>query len=72
MKKGLKKLGIIVILVGLFFILNSSFAIITGNVVSKKINSLNSLIGIMFIISGLALFLVGKLESKIVSVYDIS
>ena len=72
MKRGLKKLGIIIILVGLFFILNSSFVIITGNVVSKKIDTLNSLTGIMFLISGLALFLVGELESKIVSVYDVS
>ncbi|MEK6844994.1 MAG: hypothetical protein AABX44_01940 [Nanoarchaeota archaeon] len=72
MKRGLKKLGIIIILVGLFFILNSSFVIITGNVVSKKIDSLNSLIGIMFLISGLALFLVSELESRIVSVYDVS
>ena len=72
MKRGLGKLGIIIILVGLFFILNSSFVIITGNVVSKKIDTLNSLTGIMFLISGLALFLVGELESKIVSVYDVS
>ena len=71
MKRGLKKLSIIVILAGFFFILNSSFAIITGNVVSKKIDSLDSLIGIMFLISGLALFLVSELESKI-AVYDIS
>ena len=72
MKRGLKKLGIMIILVGLFFILNSSFVIITGDVVSKKIDTLNSLTGIMFLISGLALFLVGELESRIVSVYDVS
>lgn len=71
MKKGLGKLGILVILVGFFFILNSSFAIITGNVVSKKVDALDSFIGIMFLISGLALFLVSELESR-VSVYDIS
>lgn len=71
MKKGLKKLGIIVILAGLFFILNSSFAIITGNVISKKVDALDSFIGIMFLIAGLALFLVGELESK-VAVYDVS
>lgn len=65
MKKGLGKLGIIVILVGFFFILNSSFAIITGNVVSKKVDALDSFIGIMFLISGLALFLVSELESRI-------
>ena len=72
MKRGLKKLSIIVILAGFFFILNSSFAIITGNVVSKKIDSLDSLVGIMFLVSGLVLFLVSELESKIVSVYDVS
>ncbi len=71
MKKGLKKLSILVILVGLFFILNSSFAIITGNVVSKRVDVLDSFIGIMFLVSGFALFLVGELESK-VAVYDIS
>jgi len=71
MKRGLKKLSIVVILAGFFFILNSSFAIITGNVVSKKIDSLDSLIGIMFLISGLALSLVGELESR-VHVYDVS
>ena len=71
MKKGLKKFSILIILVGLFFILNSSFVIITGNVVSKKIDSLDSFIGIMFLVSGLTLFLVSELESK-VNVYDIS
>ncbi|MDP2672740.1 MAG: hypothetical protein Q8O84_02925 [Nanoarchaeota archaeon] len=72
MKKGLGNLGIIVILVGLFFILNSSFAIITGNVVSKKIDVLDSFIGIMFLVVGLVLFLISELESKIISVYDVS
>ena len=71
MKKGLKKLGIFIILVGLFFIINSSFVIITGNVISKEINILDSFIGIMFLVSGLTLFLVSELESR-VSVYDIS
>ncbi len=71
MKKGLRKLGILIILVGIFFILNSSFAIITGNVVSKRVDVLDSFLGIMFFIAGLALFLVGELESK-VAVYDIS
>ena len=71
MKRGIKKLSIIVILAGFFFILNSSFAIITGNVVSKKIDSLDSLIGIMFLVAGLVLFLVSELESKI-AVYDVS
>lgn len=72
MKRGLRKLGIIVILAGLFFILNSSFAIITGNVVSKRIDALDSFIGIMFLISGFVLFLVSELESKIIAVYDVS
>lgn len=72
MKRGLKKLSILVILAGFFFILSSSFAIITGNVISKKIDSLDSFIGIMFLVSGLALFLVSEIESKKVSVYDIS
>jgi len=71
MKRGLNKLSIVVILAGFVFILNSSFAIITGNVVSKKVDVLDSFIGIMFLVSGLALFLVSELESKI-SVYDIS
>ena len=71
MKKGLRKLGIIVILVGLFFIINSSFAIITGNVVSKRVDALDSFIGIMFLVAGLTLFLVSELESK-VAVYDVS
>src|SRR3989344_2991086 len=71
MKRGMKKLSIIVILAGFLFILNSSFAIITGNVVSKKIDSLDSLIGIMFLVAGLVLFLVSELESKI-AVYDVS
>lgn len=69
MKKGLKKLGIFIILVGFFFILNSSFVIITGNIVSKRVDVLDSFIGIMFLISGLTLFLVSELESK-VAVYD--
>src|SRR3989344_2504751 len=72
MKRGMKKLSILIILAGFFFILNSSFAIITGNVVSKRIDSLNSLIGIMFLVAGLVLFLVSELESRIVSVYDVS
>ena len=71
MKKGLKKISILIILAGFFFILNSSFAIITGNVISKKV-ALDSLVGIMFLVSGLVLFLVSELESKIVSVYDVS
>ncbi len=71
MKKGLKKLSILVILVGLFFILNSSFAIITGNVVSKRVDVLDSFIGIMFLVAGLALFLVSGLEPR-VEVYDVS
>lgn len=71
MKKRLKKFSIIIILVGLFFILNSSFVIITGNVVSKRIDVLDSFVGIIFIIGGLTLFLVSELESK-VQVYDIS
>ena len=69
MKRGLNKLSIVVILAGFVFILNSSFAIITGNVVSKKVDVLDSFIGIMFLVSGLALFVVSELESKI-SVYD--
>lgn len=71
MKKGLKRFSIIVLLAGLFFILNSSFAIITGNVVSKRVDVLDSFLGIMFLVAGLALFLVSELESK-VEVYDLS
>ncbi len=71
MKKGLKKLGILLLLAGLFLILNSSFAVITGNVVSKRVDVLDSFLGIMFLVAGLALFLVSELESK-VQVYDIS
>lgn len=71
MKKGLRKFSIIVLLVGLFFILNSSFAIITGNVVSKRVDVLDSFLGIMFFVAGLTLFLISELESK-VAVYDIS
>ncbi|MBI2003944.1 hypothetical protein HYS72_00580 [Candidatus Pacearchaeota archaeon] len=72
MKRGLKKLSILVILAGFFFILNSSFAVITGNVVSKRIDVLDSFLGIMFLVGGLALFLVGELELKTISVYDAS
>ncbi|MBI2057239.1 hypothetical protein HYT91_03220, partial [Candidatus Pacearchaeota archaeon] len=50
MKRGLKKLSILVILAGFFFILNSSFAVITGNVVSKRIDVLDSFLGIMFLV----------------------
>lgn len=71
MKKGLRKFSILILLFGLFFILNSSFAIITGNVVSKRVDVLDSFIGIMFLVAGLTLFLVGELESK-VAVYDVS
>jgi len=69
MKRGLKTLGILIILVGLILIASSSLMSITGNVISESVNIGGSVLGLAFIIGGLALFLVekgGGLEEKIV------
>jgi len=57
MKKGLKTLGIGIILLGIAFIVNYSLVSITGNVVSENIRATGSILGIIFMVIGIALFL---------------
>ena len=73
MQKKIKKLGVLIFLLGTVIIINSSLFNLTGNIIGNANNFFDSILGLILIIGGLALFLSQKSGNGLeVKVYDTS